>query len=381
MTTSRRLRGTVLTLGAVAVTMSLAACGGSTAPGGGSGASVNIDLGSGPPKAGTVKAGALKGTTLTFVSYGGIYQDGQNKAALEPFAKESGAKIVQDGPTDNSKITTQVQSGNVSWNIIDTTNVFTAEQCGTLFEPLDTSIVDTSKIPAGAVTDKCSVPAMGYGLVLVYNTKKYGTNPPKSWADYYDTKKFPGKRGLQGSTSDVDAGVLEGALLADGVAADKIYPLDVKRALAKMTTIRSDSKFWTTGAEAQQQLESGQVDMSMLWSGRAYTAIKNGASYKAIWDQWMPEADVLAVPKGDPNAKASFAAINYYLGAEQQTKLTELTSYSPVNVDSKPKLDQLGQSFLTTTPERQATMFKIDLSWWAKNHKDVVQQWSNWLAG
>ena len=181
-------------------------------------------------EAGTIKADALKGVTLTFVSYGGIYQDGQMAAAVDPFAKESGAQILQDGPTDNAKIKAQVDSGNVTWDVIDSTNVFTAQHCGDLFMPIDTSIVDISKIPPGAKTDDCSVPAMQYGLIVVYNTEKYGANPPKTWADFFDTAKYPGKRAIQGKPGELDPGVLEGAVLADGVAPDKVYPIDVDRA-------------------------------------------------------------------------------------------------------------------------------------------------------
>jgi putative spermidine/putrescine transport system substrate-binding protein len=358
-----------------AAALLLTACGGSAG-----GATQSVDLGSGPAKVGVVKKDALKGTTMTFVSYGGIYQDGQKKAAVDPFAAESGAKILEDGPTDNSKIKAQVQSGNVTWDVIDSTNVFTAEQCGKLFQPIDTSIVDTSKIPAGAQTDKCSVPAMGYGLIVVYNKQKYGANPPQSWADFYDTTRFPGKRGIEGDTGDIDPGVLEGALLADGVAADKVYPLDVDRALKKMSTIKQDIVFWSTGAQSQQLIESGQVDMALVWSGRAYSAVKNGAPFAPMWNQWMPEADTIAVPVGAKNPKASFAFINYYLGAQQQAKLAELTSYSPVNTDSKPTLDPLAQSFLTTTPERMKDVFKIDLGWWAKNHDATVSAYTNWLS-
>ena len=50
----------------------------------GPGQAADVDLGSGPPQAGTVKEGALKGATMTFVSYGGIFQDGQAKAAQTP---------------------------------------------------------------------------------------------------------------------------------------------------------------------------------------------------------------------------------------------------------------------------------------------------------
>jgi len=59
--------------------------------------SVDVDLGSAAAEAGTVKEGALDGVTLTFVSYGGIYQDGQEAAAVKPFAEDSGA---ESSPTD-----------------------------------------------------------------------------------------------------------------------------------------------------------------------------------------------------------------------------------------------------------------------------------------
>ena len=358
----------------VAAVLLTAACSSGPAP------SADVDLGSGPPKAGTVKAGALDGVTLTFVSYGGIFQEGQTQAALDPFAKESGARILQDGPTESTKIKSQVESGNVTWDVIDTTNVFTAQHCGELFMPIDTSIVDVSKIPPGAKTDDCSIPAMGYGLIVVYNTEKYGANPPKTWADFYDTTKFPGKRGIQGIAGELDPGVLEGALLADGVAKDQMYPIDATRALNKLSSIRGDVVFWNSGAQAQQLLEAGQVDMALLWSGRAYSAVKNGAKFAPMWDQWMPEADTIAVPKGAKNPKASMALINYYLGAQQQAKLTELTSYSPINVDAKPQLDALATSYLTTTPERLADRFPIDLAWWSKNNDAMVGAYTDWLA-
>jgi putative spermidine/putrescine transport system substrate-binding protein len=87
----------------------------SAACGAGSAAPASIDLGSGPAKSGTVKKDALSGLNMTFVSYGGAYQEGQQKAAVDPFAQESGAKILEDGPTDYAKIKAQVDSSNVTW--------------------------------------------------------------------------------------------------------------------------------------------------------------------------------------------------------------------------------------------------------------------------
>ncbi|MFD8091571.1 extracellular solute-binding protein [Streptomyces malaysiensis] len=234
-------------------------------------AGADVDLGSGPAAAGKVKKGALDGVTLTFASYGGIFQDGQEAAAVKPFAAESGAKVLSDGPTDYTKIKAQVDAKNVTCDVTDTDTLWAKRECGKLLMPLDPKIVDTSKLPKD-MGGKCSVPAMSYGVVLMYDKKKFGGNPPKSWADFFNTGKYPGKRAIPGIPSDASPGALEAALLVDGVAPDRLYPLNVDRALKKLTSVRSSLVFWDTGARSQQLLESGEVSMAMVWSGRAYAA-------------------------------------------------------------------------------------------------------------
>ncbi len=341
---------------------------------------VKVDLGTGPATAGTVKAGALSGATLTLSSYGGVYQDGQVAAASDPFAKESGATMLSDGPTEYSKIKAQVDNKNVTWDVVDTDAIWAATQCGKdgLLMTIDTAIVDTSNIPAGLAGD-CYVPAMQYGYTIMYNTKKYPV-APTGWADFFDTTKFPGSRAVVGF-DDVGPGPLEGALLADGVAADKLYPLDTERAYAKLDTIRKDLIFWTTGAQSQQMIESGEADMALVWAGRGYGAVVNGAPYKPIWNQALVVMDSLAVPKNAKNPEAAFAYINYYLGATQQAKLTELTSYSPVNVDAQPKLDALAKEYLVTDPAIASQLVIPDTGWWGANYDAQLERWMKWLHG
>ncbi|MGH3313412.1 MAG: ABC transporter substrate-binding protein [Streptomyces sp.] len=369
--TPRPLTTAAVAAGAAALLL-VSACGGPSGP-------KEVDLGSGPAKAGAVKKGALKGVDLTFTSYGGFYQDGQEKAAIDSFSKASGAKVLQDGPTDYAKLQAQVKSRNVTWDVVDTDGIWSGAHCGDLLQPLDYKVIDKSKVPEGMAT-KCSVPAMEYGVVLVYDKKKYGAKPPQGWQDFFDTKKFPGKRAIPGIPGDASPGPMEAALTADGVAADELYPLDEDRALKKLSSVRSDTVFWKTGAEAQQLLESGEVDMAMMWTGRAYAAVKNGAPYAAQWNQWLPVMDTLSVPKGAKNPKASMALINHYLGAKQQEKLTELTSYSPVNTDADPKLDKLGASYLTTRPGLKKKALPVDPAWWSKHQKAMTEKWAAWLG-
>ena len=218
-----------------------------------------------PPKAGVVPAGALDGITMTFVGFGGDPQKVQMNI-LEEFKKTSGADLRGDAPSGVAKIKAQVESGNVSWDVANIDSVEAAANCDVLMAP-DTDIIDASALPEGLELGKCGVPGDITGNVLAYNVDKFGKKAPSSWADFFDTARFPGKRGMDGSNP---AGVFEAALLADGVAPKDLYPLDTKRALAKLDTIKDQLVYWTSGAEQQQMIESGQVDMGFMWSGRVF---------------------------------------------------------------------------------------------------------------
>lgn len=374
MNTHIRRVVTALTAGAAGAAL-LVGC---TAGGGGK--SVDVDLGDGPAVAGEVKKGALDGVTLTFTSWGGNFQDAQVEA-MKPFGEASGAKLLDDGPTEYSKIKAQVDSKNVTWDVVDTDIIWAEKQCGEdgLLEDIDTDLVDTSHIQDTGLIGDCYVPAMKYGDVLMYNADKYDT-PPKSWADFFDTEKFPGKRAVYGA-EDVGPGVFEAAALADGTDPDDLYPLDMDKIYKKLDSIRDDLVYWKTGAESQQMLESGEADMAIVWSGRGYGAAQNGANVKPVWNQALIVADALAVPKNANNTDASMGYINYYLGKTPQEVMSVGSSYSPVNDESKPDFDKLGLEYLVSQPEIADQMVITDQHWWAKNYDAELDRWMTWMQG
>lgn len=373
MFTSNNVHGKpVLGLAAAALSVLLVSGCGGAGP-----APADVDLGSGPAKAGTVKEGALNEVNLTFVSYGGRYQDGQMAAAVTPFGEESGARVLSDGPTEYAKIQAQIESNNVTWDVVDTGANWAGGHCGTMLQKLDYTIIDKSNIPDG-LAGECSVPAMQYANVMVYNKDKY-QEAPTTWEDFFDVEKFPGKRAIEGREA-IEGGILEGALIADGVAKEDLYPLDVDRAFKKLDTIREHFVYWTSGAQSQQMLEAKEVDMAVVWSGRAFGAVENGAPFEPVWDASVVIMDVLVVPVNAKNPKASMALINYYLGKEQQEKLTQETSYSPVHVDAKPEVTELGKKFLITEPEIASKTLVSDFDWWGKNHTKVAERWAAWIT-
>lgn len=329
------------------------------------------------PKAGTVTPGSLAGQTVTFASSGGIFQDGQKAAIWDPFADESGAVVQQDA-SSFTKLRAGVDTGTVAWDMSVSSNYMTYQFCSTYWEKIDTSLVDLSEVPDGLVTDECMIPAIVYADIAVYNADKFET-APQGWADFFDVEKFPGKRGINMS-SEASVAVIIAALLADGVKEDELYPIDLERAFNKLRSLDDHIVGWSTGAQSQQQLESGETVMAIVWSGRGYGAAAAGHNIKPIWNDWMVAVDSIGIPKGAPNVPAAHAALNYYLGAEQTAKLAELTSYGAVNINAKPNLEPLVQEWVPNA-DRFKTAVYPDIAWWSANWDELTEQWVDWTSG
>jgi len=331
------------------------------------------------PVAGEVTEGSLKGKTLTFASYGGIYQSGQMNA-LKTFAEQSGVRLLGDGPVELAKIAAQVKSGNITWDVVITPDFPAYVHCGTLFEKLDFSKIDTSHLPSPEQVGPCSVPGNNYGNILMYKTSRYKDNPPKNWQDFFDTKNFPGIRALDGNGDPV-GGIIEQAIIAAGGSVNNMTTADIKLGLDKIRSLGTDTIFWKTGAESQQLAESGEVDMLMMWTGRAMTAIKNGAEFTPVWQDWLIAMDQLAIPVGVKDSEAAHVLINAYLGKNAQEIFSEETSYTPLHSQSKPKVDTLTASFMTHSEERLKQGYQQNIDFWVKHFDSAAQQWAELLTG
>ncbi|MDI6024021.1 extracellular solute-binding protein [Leucobacter sp. UT-8R-CII-1-4] len=355
----------------VSLAVVLAAC-----SGGNTGAAPE-DRDFGTPQAGVVKPGILDGVTMAIADSGGISQEGRTEAVWEPFMEESGAEVVQDS-FEAAKLKAMVESGNVTWDIANTTVLDAGQYCGELYEKLDYSMIDISKVPEGTITNDCMVPTISYGFIVAYNTDAFGQNAPNSAADFFDTEKFPGKRAI-GLSTYAEPQVLEFALLAEGKGEDQRTVADIDAAIAKYKSLGNDLITWTTGAESQQQLESGEVVMSLVWSSRGFGATDAGAPIAPMWGDWILGVDALTVPKGAKDPEAAFAGLNFFLGEQQQTKAAELTSFAPVNVDSKPELSDTAKMWFIN--DHLDTGKTIDMQFWTENYSDLEGAWTKWASG
>ena len=315
-----------------------------------------------------------EGTEVSFVSFGGVYQGAQRTGWLEPYAELTGVTFVESEDSSNATIQAQVESGNVTWDIVDVGNDFGLDANADLLEPIDYSLVKKDEIIEGFATTY-RVADITYGVVLAYNTAETGGAVPEGWADFFDTTKFPGKRGLWNYST---GGVLEFALMADGVAPADLYPLDLPRAIAKLDTIKDDIVWWTSGAESQELIGSGEVAMSMIWNGRGYSAKhQDGNPVELQWNQQILTADYFVVPKGSPNRQIAMEFIAWATCAQNNSAVSESIPYGPTNVNSEPNPDVVADLAVTNADDNTAY---FDDEYLVNNFAEIDAAFQAWVT-
>lgn len=326
-------------------------------------------------------SGIANADQITFVSQGGAYQEAQTKAILDPVAKKLGITVNQDSSPDAwPDLKTQTATGKPIWDVIDTptADCIRGGEQG-MIEPLDFSkIPSADKMPAD-YKSPYSVAYEFYSSVLAYNKNKYGKNPPQSWADFWDVKKFPGTRALRNHP----LATIEAALLADGVPPDKLYPLDVDRAFKKLEQIKPYiTVWWTSGAQSAQLLADGEVDMEMAWNGRVSAVAKEGAKVTFTYNQGILQSTSLCILKGAPNLDTAVKFLNEAVDPVHQANLPLNIDYGPGNPKafetSVIKPERAAQ--LPSEPANASKQALMSYAWWSSPAGEAAEKrWASFM--
>ncbi len=317
----------------------------------------------------------FEGRKVVFASWGGSYQDAEKVAYCDPFAEKTGATVLQDGPMNAAKFRTMVEAGAPVWDVVDVTDTFLYSAAkDNLLEEIDTSVVNVKRVSPEFV-HKYGIGDIVWSYNLGYSTKIFNEqNHPRSWADLYDVKKFPGRRTLN---QDVVPN-LEIALLADGVPMDKLYPLDVERAFKKMSTLKEHVIFWQTNSQSQQLFIDGEVACGTILNGRAYDAVKKGGMLAIEWNQNIQSIDYLVVPKGAKNKELAMGLIDEMTVAENQAKVANLIAYSPTNKDAYASVDKQITPWLATSPQNAGKGFLVNKLYWQDHREKLNERFQEW---
>jgi putative spermidine/putrescine transport system substrate-binding protein len=327
----------------------------------------------------------LKGSgEVVITSGGGTWEEAQRKAFFDPFTRDTGIKVVLV-PEDHAKLLASIKVGQPDADI-------TSIPGGTLagwvnkeaVEDIDYSMFDeeTLKNMPDEMKAKNGVGALLYSIAVAFNTKKFPneSKQPKNWVDFYDTVRFPGRRALPKCEKIVDGGLLEGALMGDGVPQDKVYPIDMDRAFAKVAEIKPHvGRWWVAGADAPQSLIDGEVDMAAAYNGRIFGAQKEGAPLALSWDQSLLQYDYWVIAKGSPNKENAEKFLAYISRAEPQAEFAKAISYGPVNVKAFDLVPKEMLAILPGAPELAKKQLFQNYAWWNETDSSGKTNWDKAL--
>ena len=291
-----------------------------------------------------------------------------------PFSKESGLgfKIDTSGPLQG-KIKEMVESKNVTADVADA-DAFDAIALGKSghLEAIDYSVVDKKKVLEGFAWEH-GVSIIFYGYAFMYDTERFNDNPPTTWADFFNTRDYPGKRSLYKWAN----GAIEGALMADGVAKDQVYPCDLDRALNKIKSIKEDSFYWGSGSAAQQMIVNGEVSMGMVWLNRAKVVeADTNDRFRLNMNQAIAMPGAYIVPKGNPAGRANIMKfIASCQTPERQIDLLQCHGMTPANPAAFAMIPDDLKRFAVTSEENLSRVLLNDPVWWAENGGDAVNKY------
>lgn len=333
--------------------------------------------------------------TLNVVSWGGAYTKSQIEAYHKPYMAKTGATINSiDYNGGLAEIRAQVEAKNVTWDLVDLELSDAVRGCdeGILARlPADDLPAGADGTPAkddflqGTVTD-CAVGTIVWSTVIAYDTNKVKNY--STIADFFDTAKIPGKRGLR---KDPKVN-LEWALMAAGVPAADVYNVlgteeGVNKAFATLDKIKNDVVWWEAGAQPPQMLADGEVVMASVYNGRIFNAIAvEKKPFEINWDGQIWDIDLWGIPEGSKNFDAAWNFLKFSTDTQRLADQAAWISYGPVRKSSVPLIGKHAEAgvemmpHMPTAPDNFKNALQNDFIFWADNADELKERFNAWLA-
>lgn len=321
---------------------------------------------------------------LTVVGWGGSSQDAMREAFWRPFIEETGVELREDSWHGGvGVIRTKVLGGDASWDVVsvETEDMILGCEEG-LYEPLQWASLGGREAFISAAVARCGVGSEQWSYLIGYDGDRFPDGGPQSWADFWNVKEFPGKRGMRKTPKYT----LEFALLADGVPASEIYaqlrtPEGVDRAFRKLEELKPHVVWWSSISQVPDLLGSGEVAMSVTSPGRLVVANEtDGRNFKLAWDGNIYAVDYWVVLKNSPRKAEAMQLIDYMSKPEAQMRLARLIPTGVTNKEAARRLDPVYREHTTSNPANMANALELDGDFWVEYGDQLTQRFNAWVA-
>ncbi|MEZ5538243.1 MAG: ABC transporter substrate-binding protein [Thiolinea sp.] len=330
--------------------------------------------------------------TLLIATWGGAYEQAQQQALFAPFTQQTGIKIK-----------TLAYNGGIAVlqaeplpDLVDMPEEDAHRACAQgLLVRADFSRLLIKEPDTRLRTDflpdaiqPCGVAHLTFSTLLAYDSRAFPGEKPQRSADFFDTRRFPGKRGLRREPTDV----LEWALLADGVPLSQVYDLlsterGMRLALRRLESIREHIVWWDEADEPASLLQSGQVTMTSGYNGRFFLARSTENPLNIIWDGQIIDRDVWVVPAQNQLSSEIRQFIRFATSAASLARLAEHIPYGPTRHSAMARIGNHPQrgipmrDHLPTAPRYLEGALFRDTRWYAKTAAWRERVFREWLDG
>lgn len=320
---------------------------------------------------------------VTVVGWGGSSQEAHRQAYWTAFARETGIAVKEDVWHGGiGVLRTKVRGGASGWDVVQVEAQELLLGCEEgLFERLDwQSLGGRAAYIPPAVSD-CGVGSMVWSELFAYDGNRFKQGP-RSWADFWDVRRFPGKRGMRRTPTYT----LEFALLADGVPPEQVYavlrtPAGIDRAFRKLDELKPDILWWTTVSQVPDLLASGEVAMSVTSPGRLVVLNhREGRNFRIVWDGNIHSVDFWAILSNSTHKAESRALLRYMKTPVHEMRLPE---FIPTGLSNKASIAGLAPELKRDTPSNPDNLrhsVELDAAFWVENLEPLSQRFNAWLA-
>jgi putative spermidine/putrescine transport system substrate-binding protein len=321
---------------------------------------------------------------VVVVGWGGVWQDAYRKALFEPFTKETGIKVIEEEfGGEYAKLTSQIEAGKVTWDLAAFESPQVIQGCDEgAFVKLDWPKLGGRDKQIDYAAHDCGIASDIWSTVLAYDADKI-KDGPKSWADFWDVQKWPGKRG-----GYKDARIMiEIALMADGVKKEDIYkvlatPEGFDRAFKKLDELKPNILWAESAADGMQRLLAGDVVMVVNFNARVTGAAKeNKRNLVVAWDSgfWVGTDYWVQIANG-PNPSAAAKMLEFYSRPATQAALVENLDYGVPTLAAYDLMPAQIKNGLPTSPDKAAWAAVYSDDFWVEHQAAATERFNAWAA-
>ncbi|MEJ6391977.1 extracellular solute-binding protein [Gymnodinialimonas sp. 2305UL16-5] len=342
--------------------------------------------------------------SMTLVSWGGAYQSSQINAYSDPYQEMNpGVEVIWDesSPEAVARLRAMEEAGNITWDLVDVEAADAIRLCdeGLAMEIDPDEILAAAPDGTSATDDfgdmlvsDCFIPQIVFSTVAAYRTDLMpeGAEPPQGACDLFDLETYPGQRALNRQP----IANMEWALLCDGVAYEDVYDVleteeGIAQAFAMLDTIKDQTIWWSSAAEAVQLLADGEVVMATSFNGRWFSAIEEqGQPIAMAWEWQMLDLDGWVIPNGLPEDRLARVLdfVEFATDTQRLADQAAYISYGPARASSAPLVGQHAElgidmaPHMPTDPNNAENTFVNNYLWWADYRDDLDSRFQAWLV-